>query len=129
MMNASGQDTIAVARKYYNDPPSTEVDSLIFSVRNALYISLDEGFDDSLYITINDKPVMNKYCRTNESIGYADSFGIGFNDSSEIKTLRIKFTRTNRIIEEKLDLKYKSLQVRYLEEWTLIYSNHFPKRM
>ncbi len=123
-----GQDSVRVIRQYENDKPKTAIDSFYHKSYNAIFISLDEGFDDSLYITVNDIPVLNKHLKSNESIGYAGGFGIHFNDSSEIKDLKIKFVKANRYIQERINLKYKSLQVRGLNPWVLIYTNHFPMR-
>ena len=123
-----GQDSIKVVRQYDNDKPITSADSAFHKVLNTIFISLDEGFDDSLYITVNDILFLNKYLKSNESIGYAAGFGIHFNDSSETKDLKIKFIKANRFIQERINLKYKSLQVRGLNPWLLQYSNRFPLR-
>jgi len=123
-----GQDSIPVVRQYDNDNPITATDSAFHNIPNTIFISLDEGFDDSIYVTVNSIAFLKTYLKTNESIGYAESFGIGFKDSSEIKELKILFVNANRYIKEKLNLNYKSLQVRGLKQWTLIYTNKFPKR-
>ncbi len=123
-----GQDSIHVVRRYENDKPVTTVDSAFYSIRNTIFVSLDEGFDDSIYVAVNDVPLVNAYLKTNLSIGLAGGFAIDFNDSSEIKNLKILFVKAHRIIYEKINLGYKSLQVRGLNPWQLVYTNRTPMR-
>lgn len=125
----AGQDSIRVVRQYENDKPITAVDSAYHMVRNVIFISLDEGFEDSVLVTVNDTVILNEYLKTNESIGLAGSFGIHFTDSCEIKDLKIRFIKANRYIQERVNLNYKSLQIRGLNPWHLIYTNRFPMRM
>lgn len=123
-----GQDSIRVNRQYNNDKPKSAIDSFYNRIPNTIFISLDEGFDDSLYITVNDKVFLNKHLKSNESIGLAGGFGISFDNSSDVKILKLKFVNANFYIEEKVDLSYKSLQIRGLKQWLLIYTNQFPMR-
>lgn len=123
------QRRIHVAHQYENNKPRSMADSFYHSFANTIFISLDEGFDDSLVITINDTTIMNSYFKTNESIGHAGSFGVSFKDSSEVILLKIRFINGGRYLEERLNLRYKSLQVRGLRNWLLIYTNQFPMRM
>jgi hypothetical protein len=124
----SGQDSIRVVREYNNERPITKFDSILYDVKNTVFISLDEGFDDSLYVTVNSIPLLKGYLKSNQSIGYAGGFEIHFKDSSEIKNLKIKFVKANRYIQEKVNLRYKALQIRGLNPWMLVYSNHFSMR-
>ena len=126
--NVLGQDSIHVVRQYNNDKPTIKIDSAYYKLHNTIFISLGEGFNDSLYITVNDIPFLNEYLKSNESIGYAGGFGILFTDSAEIKDLKIKFVKANRYIQERVNLTYKSLEIRGLNPWLLIYTNHFPMR-
>ncbi|GEM_PF-3287840 len=123
-----GQDSIKVTRQYYNDKPKSPVDSFFQSIPNTIFVSLDEGFNDSLYITVNDTIILNQYLKSNESIGYAGGFGISFDKPSDVKILKLKFVNSNFYIEEKVNLAYKSLKVRGLRPWLLIYTNQFPMR-
>lgn len=128
LQSLSGQDSIQVRREYRNAKPKTKPDSIFYEIPNTIFISLDEGFDDSLYITVNDVPVIQKYLKTNQSIGYAGGLQIYFKDSSEVKILKLQFVKANRYIQEKVNLNYKSLEIRGLNPWLLIYSNHFYMR-
>src|SRR3954452_377704 len=110
---AFSQDSIPVTRYYDNQPPETKLDSALFNLPNILYISFYEGFDDSICVFLNRKLFYSAYLKTDESIGFAGSFGFIFKDSSEVNDLEIHFIKENRIIKERLDLKYKSLQIRY----------------
>ena len=123
-----GQDSIKVVRQYNYAGPTTYVDSFFYHIANTIFISLDEGFDDSLYITVNDTIVLNQHLKSNESIGYAGGFGIHFTDSSDIKTLKLKFVNADFYIEEKVNLTFKSLQIGGGKPWRLYYSNKFPMR-
>jgi hypothetical protein len=123
---ADSQDSILVTRQFENDKPATAIDSFFHKIPNTIFVSLYEGFDDSVYVTINGIPFLNKYLKTNESIGYASGFVIHFKDSTEIKDLTIKFVNGNRYIHERVNLRYKSLQIRGIRHWLLIYTNHFP---
>ena len=127
-LESLAQDSIRVTRQYNDDKPESSIDSFYHNIQNTIFISLDEGFDDSLYITVNGRVVLNQYLKSNNSIGYAGSFGISFAKTSDVKILRLKFVKANFCIEEKLDLAYKSLQVRGLKTWLLIYTNQFPMR-
>jgi hypothetical protein len=122
------QDSIPVLRHYNYDKPKTSIDSFIYETLNTIFISLDEGFDDSLYITVNDSIVLNKYLKSNESIGYASGFHISFNKLSDIKILKLKFVKANFCIVEKVNLGFKSLEIRGLRSWLLNYTNQFPMR-
>ena len=124
--NIYGQDSIPVQRRYVVDKPVTIADSFYHRIPNAIFISLDDGFDDSLYVTVNDLPVLSGYFKTNESIGYAAGFGIHFKDSSEIKKLKIMFVKTNLYILEQVNLRYKSLRIGKTNPWVLFYNNRFP---
>ena len=123
-----GQDSLKVNRQYNNDKPKSSVDSFYHSIPNTIFVSLDEGFDDSLYITVNNTIFLNKYLKSNESIGYAGSFGISFDKPTDVKILKLKFVNSNVYIEEKVNLAYKSLQIRGLRPWLLIYTNQIPMR-
>ncbi len=92
-----GQDSITVLRKYENDKPVTAFDSGFHKVKNAIFISFDEGFNDSCYITVNGIPFINAYLKTDESIGLATSFGLHFKDSSDSKILTIKFVKAKSL--------------------------------
>jgi len=122
------QDSVHVKREFWNNKSESRADSIWNSVQNTIFISFDEGFDDSLNITVNDKVVFNGYLKTNYSIGYAGGLGINFNDSSEVKILKLHFVNANFYIREKVNLSYKSLQIRGLNPWLLIYTNQFPMR-
>ena len=123
-----GQYSVQVIRTYDNTKPSTLIDSVYNSIHNTIFISLDEGFDDSLYITVNDIPFLNESLKTNESIGYAGGFGIHFKDSCDIKRIRLKFVKANYFIDEILDLNYKSVRIFHYGQWTFYYTNLFPMR-
>ncbi len=125
---AYGQDSVRVIREYDNDKPKSSIDSFFNNIPNTIFISLDEGFDDSLYITVNDKVILNQYLKTDASIGLAGGFIITFDNLSDIKILKLKFVKANVYIEEKLYLTYKSLQIRGRKHWLLIYTNQFPMR-
>lgn len=125
---AYGQDSVRVVREYNNDKPKSSIDSFFNNIPNTIFISLDEGFDDSLYITVNDKVILNQYLKTDASIGLAGGFIITFDTLSDIKILKLKFVKANVYIEEKLYLTYKSLQIRGPKHWLLIYTNQFPMR-
>jgi len=105
------------------------MDSGFHSIPNAIFISLDEGFDDIVRVTVNEELVFEGYLKTNESIGLAKTLIVSFKDQKEVKMLKVSFLKTNRYILEKLNLNYKSLQVRELSSWVLIYANRFPMRM
>ncbi len=127
--NILGQDTINVKRNYDNDNPKSRLDSLFYNVPKMIFIDLDCGFDDSVCITVNANPVLNKYLKTNESIDLAGSFVVSFADSSEIKNLELKFFKGNFVIKERINLGYKSLRIaRYSHQWQLNYSNYFYLR-
>jgi hypothetical protein len=123
-----GQDSVTIYRQFCNDKPKSRVDSFMTCFPKIMFISLDEGFDDSLYITVNDTVVINRYLKTNESIDYADGFGIVFDKPTDVKILKLKFVRANIIIREQVNLHYKSLQIRGLRPWLLVYTNQFPMR-
>jgi hypothetical protein len=125
---AIGQDSVYIKREFWNNKPESRADSIWNSIPNTIFISFDEGFDDSLYITVNDKVIFNGYLKTNYSIDYAGGLGIHFKDSSEVKNLKLHFVNANFYIQEKLKFTYKSLQIRGLNPWTLIYTNQFPVR-
>jgi hypothetical protein len=128
LQKSFAQDSIHVFRHYDNEKPTTSIDTFFYNIRNTVFVSLDEGFNDSLYITVNDAAVLNTYLRSNESIGYAGEFQIHFDNPSDTKILRLKFVNENFYIEEKVNLTYKSLQIRGLMPWLLVYTNHFPIR-
>jgi len=121
----NAQDSIRVLRQYENDRPTTQLDSVFNIIPNAVYISFDEGFNDSVFVTVNNVIYMDEYLKTDESNGYAGSFVITFKDSAETEDLKIKFAKTNRYIEEKVNLKYKALHIRKLDQWLLTYTSHF----
>ena len=123
------QDSIRVIRQYEDDKPVTKTDSVFNSIPDILFISLDEGFDDSIRVTINRELIFAGYLKTNESIGLATTLMIANKNPREIKILKVTFVNANRYISEKLNLNYKSLQVRGLNPWLLIYTNRFPMRM
>lgn len=123
-----GQDTMKVIRYYHNDKPKSFVDSIYNSIPNAIFISLNEGFNDSLYITVDDEVVLNRYLKTNGSIGLAGGFVISFKDSLEFKNLKLRFINGNLFAEERLNLSYKSLEIRYRKLLELTYTSHFPMR-
>lgn len=129
LQNLSGQDSIRLTRQYENERPATSLDSFFYQVPNTIFISLDEGFDDSLHISINDTVILRQYFITNESIGLAGGLNISFKDSSEVKILKLLFIKANKYILEKVNLNYKSLQIRGLKPWLLIYGNRFYRRM
>jgi hypothetical protein len=122
---ASAQDSIHVLRQYENDRPDTQLDSVFNKIPNVVYISFDEGFNDSVLITVNNVIYMDGYLRSNESLGYAGGFVLSFNDSADTQDLKIKFVKTGRYIEEKVNLKYKALHIRKPDQWLLTYTNHF----
>lgn len=71
----------------------------------------------------------NKYIETNESIGYAGGFGLGFEDSTKALIMKIKFVKGNFCIQERINVKYKSLRVgHYQRGWWLGYGNRFGMR-
>jgi hypothetical protein len=115
-----GQDSIAVIRHYNNAKPSTNLDSIIYDLPKMIFVSLDNGFDDSLYITVNDIPVLNKYLITNPSIDQAAWFTIGFKDSTEVKVLKLKFIKANRYLEERVNFQYKSLIISGASPWQIL---------
>lgn len=124
-----GQDSIRTVRQYNYEKPKTANDSFVYyKIPNSIFISLDEGFEDSVYVTVNNRPFLNKRLQTNESIGYADGFRITFKDSSEIFDLKIVFINANRYIHEKVNLSFKFLQIRGFSSWFLNYSNNCPMR-
>ena len=129
LQNLSGQDSIRLTRQYENDRPVTRLDSFFYQVPNTIFISLDEGFNDSLHVSINDTIILRQYFITNESIGYAGGLNISFKDSSEVKILKLLFIKANKYILEKVNLNYKSLQIRGLKPWLLIYGNRFYMRV
>lgn len=122
------QDTIAATRHYDNTRPATTIDSAFYNIEKMIFVSLDNGFDDSLYITVNGFPVINKYLVTDHSIDQAAWFMIRFTDSTEVKYLKLKFVKANRCLEEKVDLSYKSLIISKRDSWKISYSNHFFMR-
>jgi hypothetical protein len=122
------EDTIRVEKHYDNRGPLTRMDSAYFSIPNSVFVSLDEGFNDSVHVTVNDHRIIDRSLKTNESIGLAAGFAISFRDTSEVKIIQIRFIKQNKIIVEKLDLRYKSLQVRGLRPWGFYYGNRFYMR-
>lgn len=125
---AAGQDSICVVRQYENDKPITKADSYFYKLPNVVYVTLDEGFNDSILVTVNDTVVLNEYLKTNASIGLAGGFVIHFDDACEIKDLKITFVKANYYIHERVKPAYKSLRVSYLNTWHLIYTNRIPMR-
>ena len=123
-----GQESIKVSRQYDSHKPKSSNDSFFQSIPNTIFISLDEGFNDSLYITVNDTVFLNQYLKSNESIGYAGGFVISFNKPTDSKILKLKFVNSNFYIEEKVNLAYKFLQIRGLKPWLLLYTNQFVTR-
>lgn len=119
------QDSVSVVREYHNNQPRSSLDSLYHSFHNRIFISLGEGFADSMYITVNGTEMINGYVRTDPSTGIAGSFGFSFTDSSDIKILRLTFVRRHFYIEERVNLAYKSLEIRNLGKWHLVYDNRF----
>jgi hypothetical protein len=128
LQKLTGQDSVHVVRGYINSGPKTQIDSLYSQVTNTIFIILDTGFDDSIYITDNGMPALNRYLKTNHSIDYAGAFEIYFKDSSEAHDLKIKFVNGNFYIREKVNLHYKALNIGLYNSWELTYSNHFPMR-
>ena len=126
--NLFGQDIITVRYHYDNSKIKTKLDSVFYNINKTIFISLDDGFNDSLIVTVNDLPVLNQYLKTNESIGLAGSFEIHFSDSSEIKILRLNFIKASCYIVEKINLNYKSLIINKVGSWQFYYSNHFFMR-
>jgi hypothetical protein len=124
-----GQDSIKVAREYWNDIPITKADSAFNSIPDVLFIDFDEGFDDSIVVTINDERIFSGYIKTNESIGLAHSLIISNKNPKEVKILKVTFVNANKCIVERLNLNHKSLHIRGLNPWVLIYTNRFPMRM
>jgi hypothetical protein len=123
------QDSIHVTRRYENDSPVTKWDSAFNSIPNILFISLDEGFDDSVTVTVNSELVFSGYLKTNESIGLAKTLIIPNINGSEKKLLKVTFVNASRCIIENVNTNYKSLQIRGLNTWLLVYTNRFPMRM
>lgn len=121
-----GQDSIAVIRQYYSDSVKTKADSFFYKIQNTIFISLWEGFDDSLCITVNDKILVKQHFKTDKSLGLAGQFQVSFENQTDVKVLKLNFAKANLYIEEKLNLAYKSLQIRRDYRWLLIYTNHFP---
>ena len=127
--DVAGQAPVRVQKNYYNDKPITAIDSFYHNFfPNSIIVSLDDGFDDSLYITVNEEVVLNRYLKTDESIGLAGSFVISFKDSSDIKNLRLKFVGKKITIEERVSLKYKSLRIFASDPPLFLYTNQFPMR-
>jgi hypothetical protein len=126
--NSYAQDSVRVLRQYENEKPTTFLDTFYNKIPNTIFIWLNEGFEDSLYVTVNDTIVLNQSLKSNESIGYAGGVGIHFDNPCEVKILRLKFIKANFYIEEKLNLAYKSLEIRGLRPWLLVYTNHFYMR-
>ena len=60
IQKAIGQDSIHVKWEFWNDKPESRADSIWNSIPNTVFISFDEGFDDSLCVTVNDKVVFNR---------------------------------------------------------------------
>ena len=85
-----------------------------------------EGFNDTVYIFRNENCVDTMPLFTNESIGLAGEIGFGFDSYDDKIYLTLRFKKSGAIIREKLNLKYKHLQIRHLGDWGLYYSNHFP---
>ena len=50
-----GQDSIQVVRQFENDKPLTKADSFFNSIPNIIFLDLDEGFDDSIRVTVNEQ--------------------------------------------------------------------------
>lgn len=121
-----GQDSITVVRQYSNDNAITVADSFFNKVANTIFISLWEGFEDSLCISVNNERILKQLFKTDESLGLAGNFQIQFESPSDVKILKLHFIKANFYIEERLNLAYKSLQIRKNKRWFLIYTNHFP---
>lgn len=129
LKNAAGQDSVRVTRVFENNEPITAIDSLYHQMHNTIWVSFDEGLKDSIYVTVNGYTFFNKHIETNESIGYADGFGLGFEDSTKAMIIKIKFVKANFYIQERVNVKYKSLRLgHYKRGWQLLYENSFPMR-
>lgn len=124
-----GQQRGVVTTKVYLDstPPKTHYDSVLFSIPNVLTISFMEGFDDSVFIFRQGRCIDSMFLVTNESIGFAGSMGIRYVNKDEAVDLAIRFKSSGLIIQERLRLNFRHLQVRHLGQWELYYSNHFPR--
>ena len=59
----SGQDSIRVEREYWKDIPITKADSAFNSIPDVLFIDLDEGFNDSVVVTVNDERIFSGYIK------------------------------------------------------------------
>lgn len=125
---SQGQDSINVTRKFENDRPVTRIDSTLNAIPNVIFLDLNEGFDDSIRVSVDGELIFSGYLKTNFSIGLARSFTISFRDPRECKILKVEFVNANSYILEQLNLNYKSLGIGKYYSWFLTYSNCFPMR-
>jgi hypothetical protein len=121
-------DSLIKTEVYFDSaPPANHIDSFFYSVPNVIFIDFMEGFDDTVFLYRNVKCIDTMLLITNESIGWAGATGFYFDSKMDIIEFKILFKKTNLMITEKLNLNFKHLQIRRIYNWSLYYSNHFPR--
>ncbi|GAB2822684.1 hypothetical protein GCM10027043_24630 [Ferruginibacter profundus] len=123
----AAQDTSKLVKYYEKDVQLSSIDSMLRQVPNAIFLSLGAGFDDSTFVFINDTCVYQNYLKSNESIEHTGAmFPIFFSDSNAMLKLTIRFKKSNVVIEDYPDKKFRLLLVNYFRQWQLVYTNHLP---
>src|SRR5688572_17071686 len=85
ILSLGQKDSIIQTKVYFDSrPPQNQVDSLYYSVPNALFLTFMEGFNDSVFVFRNEICIDTFFLVTNESIGAAGSSGISFQTKNDI---------------------------------------------
>lgn len=95
---------------------------------DTIIIELKSGFNDSLIIYLNNKIVYNNYCKTNESISFADEIiirksKVGLKNKNYIYIYRKRKGKKEKMISFYLDLRYKYISVYHLSPWHINFQN------
>ena len=125
-----GCGNIAPVTTFYdNTPPSAAIDSVLYLVPNSIVIEFCEGFDDSVFLFINDKLIFSNYLQTNGSDGLTGPpLILPYDTSAKTLNLTIQFKKSKNIIKELLSRNFKLLEISRLESWNFYYSNHIRMR-
>ena len=105
----------------------TEQGTFFYS-HKLFWISLCEGFNDSIQIFVNNKLLIEGRAITNESIGIAKEVIVNFDHLSDKKIMQLILVNRNVCLTETLELNYPFLEINYNNNWQLKYINHIIKR-
>lgn len=93
---------------------------------DTIEITLNDGFNDTLIIYLNNKIIYHNYTKTNESTSIADFFVIKkskmkLKDKNYIYIYRLRKGKKEKMIGFYLDLRYKYISIYNLEHAIEVY--------